>query len=651
MKTRRFGTVTAFLCILNLLTLVRGPAFADRLQPQVQVEAKLVEVSQDSKRQLGVSFAQALGKVPSVTSNLTSPALATFGLGPNPSASIIDARFFPSNGTPGALNLSGVLTGPEFQNILDTLGHGKGSKVLSAPTLITPSDQKANIHINSPIPTFHSGGVAIEFTPRIGADGTSIEMTITPQVGSGTAMPQLPVGATSMVTFGSGETAVLGGIISETSGRQENLILFITPQRVDVLSHSTAGKGPDQIKVEAIGTGETIGHVADLKIQNLTDQALDMIVPALILESSNARNQDYVCPEEKSVTIASRQTETVPVNGVCINRDKPPVGKGVTGALVMNTVDPGIAQHSDCHIPAKQAGDLLRICRSTYDAVDQLQKDGAFKDFPYKDKQEQKDILVEWCTWADPRVCEISKAPPATKDDLKKVVYKQLEEKGKTNSETTKKIDKGIDTIFEKIELTSTKAKDLEEPAQSADLPPGANNVSDNTPTPPPAPLWAPKFPGTEEKAKPDWPPPVQKWIDKKRIADSANKNKEAAHKDYAGVLRKFFQKSRHYNDLKNQRTAAAEDFAENGNKEDKAKLDAADKELKKLEGELEKDFLKTPEGQAEFKKMTDVDKAADQANAEEKEAGKNLDKATKDAVQKAEAEKHPEKKAAADDD
>jgi hypothetical protein len=265
---------------------------------------------------------------------------------------------------------------------------------------------------------------------------------------------------------------VVGGIRLRTPDPNRNLILFITPQTVDVLSHSSGGTGPDKIKIETIGTGETIGHVADLRIQNLTDEPLDMIIPPFILESNDAKNQDYVCPREKSVTIASRQTETVPVDGVCINRDKPPVAKGAAGELVVNTVDANVAQHSDCHIPAKAAGDLLRVCGSIYDAVDQLQKDGTLKDFPYKDNQQQKDILVQWSTWSDPQVCDVSKAPPATKDDLKKVVYKQIDKKGTPSSDTKDKIDKGIDTIFEKIELTTAKAKDLEKQEQPANQSP-----------------------------------------------------------------------------------------------------------------------------------------------------------------------------------
>jgi len=80
------------------------------------------------------------------------------------------------------------------------------------------------------------------------------------------------------------------------------------------------------------------------------------------------------------------------------------------------------------------------------------------------------EIVEQWSTWTDPRISEIEGGPPATKDDLKKVVYKQVPHEMTTDEK--KKIDKGIDTIFDKIELTTKKAKDLEkpEPFQNVEL-------------------------------------------------------------------------------------------------------------------------------------------------------------------------------------
>jgi hypothetical protein len=217
-----------------------------------------------------------------------------------------------------------------------------------------------------------------------------------------------------------------------------------------------------KIKVETLGTGETIGHIADLEIQNLTAQPINCAVGPMVLESKSGKNQDYVCPKPRTVKIGPHGTTTVPLDGVCINRNKPPVGKGAPGDLLVNEGNPTLPQNPNSHIAVNQARDLLRICTGKYDAANQLQKSGALKNLPYKDPQKQKDIVVQWSTWCDPRISQITGAPPTTKEDLRKVVYKQA--KGPMSPETKKKLDQGIDTIFEKIELTTAKAKDLEKP-------------------------------------------------------------------------------------------------------------------------------------------------------------------------------------------
>ena len=207
------------------------------------------------------------------------------------------------------------------------------------------------------------------------------------------------------------------------------------------------------VKIDTVGTGETIGHVADLRLENVTDQPINCVVPPMVLESKSGKNQNYVCPKGETLKIDPHSTATVPMDGVCVKRNKPPVGKGVTGDLVVNTGDPTVPQNPGSHVPAKQARDLLRLCTSKYDAADKLQKYGALEDLPYKDKQKQKDIVVQWSTWSDPQVCAIVGTPAATKDDLKKVVYKQVEEKGPMTPATKKRVDQGIDIIFEKVEL------------------------------------------------------------------------------------------------------------------------------------------------------------------------------------------------------
>jgi hypothetical protein len=286
-----------------------------------------------------------------------------------------------------------------------------------------------------------------------------------------------------------------------------------------------------RIKIDSEGTGETIGHIADLVIENLTDEPIVSVIPPMVLESISGKNQNYGCLEAQTVRIDPYGKATVPMKGVCIARNKPPVGKGVTGDLLINEGNPAIAQNPSSRISTKDAGDLLRICSSKYKAAEKLQQDGAFKDFPYRDKQKQLDIVMQWLVWSDPRISEMTGAPPAKKEDFKKVIYKQVEEHGPLTPETKKKIDKGADTMWDGIELASAKAKDLEPEETPAGGPTieeglvgqpeyvGQTRAKMPTPTPKPKPGGGkpqapPKDGGkTEEKPpppkKPDTPAPA----------------------------------------------------------------------------------------------------------------------------------------------
>jgi hypothetical protein len=397
------------------------------------------------------------------------------------------------------------------------------------------------------------------------------------------------------------------------------------------------------VKLDSVGTGNTIGHIADLKVQNLTDQPISCFIPPMILESTSGKNQHYACPKGQTVAIKPHDTATVPMDGVCINRHKPPVGKGVTGDLVINTGDPTAPQNPDSHVPAKDANKLLRIAKSKYDAADKLQKDGELKDLPYHDKQKQKDIVVQWSTWTDPDISEIVGGPPATKDDLKKVVYKQVEENGPMTPETKKKVDQGIDTIFEKVELTSKKAKDLEEPDQYAEteaMPPNTVEIGDHTggPTTQERPRGKGRGKGKGKgkgKQGKKWPKPIQEWVDKRKAAQEADRQKDWANQTLSWHLEDYCEKtSEHYADLEQKRAEAARKArAKDATKADKDEFDRLNGEIKKLRQELAPDFQKTDQGKKDFENVRDAEKAADAAHEAEEEAGKNIDPATKSVV------------------
>jgi len=258
-----------------------------------------------------------------------------------------------------------------------------------------------------------------------------------------------------------------------------------------------------KVTVESAGTGETIGDVADLQIQKLTGQPLTCAIPPMILESGSGQNQHYACPSGQSVALNPQQTKTVPMNGVCLNRNKPPVGKGVSGDLVMNEANPAAPQNPNSHLPATDANKLLRICAAKYDAAGQLQKSGALKNLPYHDAQKQKDIVVQWSTWTDPVICQMTGSPPATKEDLRKVVYKQVT--GPMTTAKKKKVDEGIDAIFSAVELTSAKAKDLEKtPSGQVALTGEAGKGPTIEETPPPRATPQPESPTADHSVNPE---------------------------------------------------------------------------------------------------------------------------------------------------
>lgn len=463
MKVRRSQAAIRVLAAATSIVALCDSLSARSTVTQVEVASKIVTISRKDVEAIGFDrkIGDVLAKLPTTASDLSPNTASSVGLtGQN----VTVDGLFPNDEGRG-LTLSGILTTEQVEAIIVAVERERRAKVISGPNIVIPSGKGATLDTSS-IPGLRDYGLQINVNPRINLGG-KVDLRLTPRLRGFDFTPQkISVGMGRVPMLG--DIPVLGGLFESKAGRAEkrNLMIFVTPRLVDALSGGAYEEG-DGAKVDIEGTNETSGIVANFKIQNMTDQPFDLYIPPLVLESINGSTQDYSCPNGKMVTIGSRQTETVPVEGVCVNRDKPPVGMNVAGQLAIHTLDPNVPKHPGCHLSDKNVSDLLRVSDSVYRAVDQILKDGALKNFPYKDKQEQENILVQWSMWTNPQVSEISKTPPATKDDMKKVVYKQAEPKASVAPETKKKIDKGIDAIFEKVELTSGKAKDLEQPDQS----------------------------------------------------------------------------------------------------------------------------------------------------------------------------------------
>ncbi len=259
----------------------------------------------------------------------------------------------------------------------------------------------------------------------------------------------------------------------------------------------------NKVRVSVIGTGETTGHVADVRIENLTGKPINCSLPPMILESRGGGKQDVGAPNGQKVALRAHESKTVPVDGVCLDRHKPPVEKGVGSDFVMNDPAGNVPFDEHSHLTRRNVDKLLRIAKSKQDAADKLEKEGLLKDMPYKDKKKRKEIVEQWSVWTDPRISEIEGGPPATKDDLKKVVEKQV---GKVPPDEQKKIDQGIDKIFEKIELATEKAKGLEK-AEGGNPPAGNTFNVDNQQNQVPVPQTK-ENPGKDGQSPQASPPP-----------------------------------------------------------------------------------------------------------------------------------------------
>lgn len=236
--------------------------------------------------------------------------------------------------------------------------------------------------------------------------------------------------------------------------------------RHSLLALAHAGK----IKVVTVGAGQTIGHVADLRIENLTAERLTVPIPAMVLESASGKNQHYACFHPQTVDLAPHETKTVPIDGVCLMRDKPPVRKGVTGELLIDDGNPASPRDPASHLEPREAGKLVRVAKSYHDAAKKLRKEGAFKKMPYKDPKMQDEIVTQWGVWSDSKVSKITGSKRATKEDLKETITRQAEKKKPLSPEAKEKLDSGIDEIFKDVQLTGKEAKNLEEPDPFANV-------------------------------------------------------------------------------------------------------------------------------------------------------------------------------------
>ncbi|MDD5350001.1 MAG: type II and III secretion system protein [Chthoniobacteraceae bacterium] len=282
---------------------------------QVDIEAKFVEITQTNLKELSFDWTLGQFNIPgsnkvfggggtvgngnsSATSNYPFVDPAGNIVGTNPltsgnrtgstaiSSNAIDALLFPATGSstaaPGILSAAGVFTDPQFQVVLRALNQKKGVDLLSSPRVTCKSGQEAEISIvrefkypteyNPPqVPTSGSStmiavtpttptafdvkqtGVLLHVQPTVGADGSTIDLQLEPQVvefegfinygtpiyGSNGVTSSIltdnvinqPIFSTrkvrTNVSVWDGQTVMLGGLMREDVQKVEDKVPFL----------------------------------------------------------------------------------------------------------------------------------------------------------------------------------------------------------------------------------------------------------------------------------------------------------------------------------------------------------------------------------------------------------------------------------------
>jgi hypothetical protein len=365
------------------------------------------------------------------------------------------------------------------------------------------------------------------------------------------------------------------------------------------------------VKIDIVGTGETIGHIADAKIENVSHENANFYFPPAVLESKSGKNQDYVAPRGQDVALKPGESKTIPIDGTCLERNRPPEPAGQGGDLVLDDGTWTSTKSDWFNDQPEVVRNILRIVEAKYEEIDREWGEGVFKDFPYSDPKKCKDIAVQWSTWEDPRIAELVGGPPTNKDDFKKVINDQAKKHGPVSRDTRKRLDKGADDMWDTIELTSEKAKDLEHPTTT-------ENVSDETPTP--APEW------TKEKFK-EWKNELKKlrddWKTKEKLFYATLLKKAIAQQKYDKALKDFYEKDERWKKANAKRDAESK----KGTLLDNPNFADAIIELTDIEVKLEREFKKIEEGKKLAEELKGAQAELDKADTDQKQAKEKYDK------------------------
>lgn len=232
----------------------------DSRTPQVEIMSKLVDVSADDSRNLGINW-EAINIQPG-----GSPVLGSAGV------------TAPTTGAAGVLRLGTVQSWGALDAMLDALQRSKRANVVSNPNITTVNNREAKILVGAKIPLIVADqagnaitqlttvGIQMRVTPHVNSDHT-ITMDLHPEVSELSSQATVQGGviiqtseADTRVLVENGETAIIGGLVRNVSSEvrtgvpvlqdvpllgmlfrntnnvsdKRELIIFVTPRIIEV---------------------------------------------------------------------------------------------------------------------------------------------------------------------------------------------------------------------------------------------------------------------------------------------------------------------------------------------------------------------------------------------------------------------------------
>jgi type IV pilus assembly protein PilQ len=194
----------------------------DKKIKQVEIVAKLVDVDFEATREIGVQWNML---------NLSNANVNGVG----------DLRISAPAASPtGQLRVGTIQSWGEVQAIIDMMEKENKANIISNPRIVTADNREASILVGKEIPLIVSDeagnpiteltkiGIILRVTPHVNSDNT-ITLDLHPEVSDLSSQATVQGGvvivlseADTRVVVGDGDTAVIGGLISEVESSFEN---------------------------------------------------------------------------------------------------------------------------------------------------------------------------------------------------------------------------------------------------------------------------------------------------------------------------------------------------------------------------------------------------------------------------------------------